>query len=74
MPTPAHTPAVQGSWGSVRGGKWHRTISASPTFVHDEQSLCGLTFRPLNVTWDERPTTHPAYICQRCEKRAKGEA
>jgi len=33
-------------WGSVAGGKWHRTVNAEPSFYGKERSLCGLTFNP----------------------------
>ncbi len=55
-------------YGSVRGGKWHRTLSAEPTFMHEEQSLCGLVFTPLNVAWDKTPQVLPEYMCQKCER------
>lgn len=58
------------SWGSVEGGKWHVTLDAEPSFMRDEQSLCGLTFRPLNVTWHEQPPTNPHYICKHCLRAA----
>ena len=57
-----------GSWASVRNGKWHRTVSEHPDFRRTEESVCGQSFRPVNVTWDERPSTHPAYICKHCER------
>lgn len=62
------------SWGSVRDGKWHITLATKPSFIREEESLCGLRFTPLNVTWDEAPPTHPHYICKRCEKKAAGHA
>lgn len=53
-------------WVSARGGKWHRATRPEPTFTHDETTGCGLTFRPLNVTWHgERPPTTTDYICRR---------
>ena len=61
-------PLAMHGWASVRNGKWHRTVSTEPTFVHDEESLCGLTFRPLNVEWRAcGPSALPAYICKRCQ-------
>ena len=51
---------------SARNGKWHRATVAEPMFTRDEASACGMTFRPLNVTWHgERPHTRDAYRCQR---------
>lgn len=58
--------AGESSWGSVRGGKWHKTVSAEPTFTRDEESLCGITFRPLNVTHGEPPRAAPRFICTKC--------
>jgi hypothetical protein len=53
-------------WVSARNGKWHRATVAEPTFIRDESTACGLTFRPLNVTWHgERPQARAAYLCQR---------
>lgn len=59
---------------SVRGGKWHRATVPRPTFTRDEGTACGLTVRPLNVTWDgERPSyARPASFCSRCES-ARGD-
>ena len=55
-------------WVSARNGKWHRAAVPEPTFMHDETTACGLTFRPLNVTWHgERPHVRPAYLCQRSD-------
>ena len=54
------------SWGSVRGGHWHKTETAAPSWTRDERSLCGLTFRPLNVTHGELPPTLPRYLCAHC--------
>jgi hypothetical protein len=60
---------------SVSGGKWHRAIVAQPTFAHDEQTACGLTVRPLNVTWGgQRPDyAHPSSFCKHCEAMAEGK-
>lgn len=57
---------------SVAGGKWHRAVVARPTFMHDEQTACGLTVRPLNVTWDgNRPDyVLPSAFCKHCEAKA----
>jgi hypothetical protein len=53
-------------WVSARNGKWHRATVAEPTFIRDESTACGLTFRPLNVTWHgERPQARAAYLCRR---------
>ena len=53
---------------SVKGGKWHRATVDQPTFTRDEQTACGLTVRPLNVSWDgKRPDyAHPTSFCKRC--------
>lgn len=54
-------------WASVKGGKWHRTAVTQPSFMRDETALCGITFRPLNVTWDdEEPPTTQRHRCVRC--------
>jgi hypothetical protein len=51
---------------AARNGKWHRAVVAEPTFMRDEATSCGLTFRPLNVTWNGKlPPTTRAYMCQR---------
>ena len=51
---------------AARNGKWHRATVTEPTFMQDESTGCGLTFRPLNVTWNgELPPTTRAYMCQR---------
>jgi hypothetical protein len=62
----------QNGYVSVKGGKWHRAVVAQPTFMHDEQTACGLTVRPLNVTFDgKRPDyAHPTSFCKHCEKLA----
>ena len=56
---------------SVAGGKWHRAIVAEPTLMRDEQTACGLTVRPLNVTWNgDRPDyAHPSSFCKHCEAK-----
>jgi hypothetical protein len=58
---------------SVAGGKWHRAVVDKPTFIHDEQTACGLTVRPLNVSWDgERPSyAHPTSFCKHCERQTQ---
>ena len=54
-------------YASVKGGKWHRTISDRPTFMRDEPTECGLIIRPLNVGWGEFPyRVLPAYLCKHC--------
>ncbi|HJW11501.1 MAG TPA: hypothetical protein VJ598_06935 [Albitalea sp.] len=51
----------------MRDGKWHRTVADEPAFTRDEQSLCGLTFRPLNVTHGEKPNyVNPRAFCAHC--------
>lgn len=57
---------------SVAGGKWHRAIVPRPTFMRDEQTACGLTVRPLNVTWDGAKPDYvrPDSFCKHCEARA----
>ena len=57
-----------GSWGSVNGGKWHRTYAEKPSFTRTERSACNVLFRPVNVTWGERPNVHPSYICKKCDR------
>ena len=62
---------------SVSGGKWHRAIVARPTFAHEEQTACGLTVQPVNVTWDgNRPdyVRYPDSFCKHCIAKAKGGA
>lgn len=56
-------------YASVSGGKWHRTIADQPSFTRDEQTVCGLTIRPLNVSWNgKRPDyAHPSSFCKRCD-------
>jgi hypothetical protein len=61
----ARTTATNG-WISAQNGKWHRAIIPEPTFMRDETTQCGLTFRPLNVTWNgERPPALKMFLCQR---------
>jgi hypothetical protein len=38
-------------WISARGGKWHRATTPEPVAYRTEDTACGLTFRPLNITW-----------------------
>lgn len=59
---------VSPGWGSVSGGKWHRTESPTPTWTAPQESLCGLTFTPMNVTAGaaDLPPTNPRWICKRC--------
>lgn len=59
-------------YASVRGGKWHRTRDPNPSFARDEQSVCGVTFRPLNVSPAGEPPDyiHESSRCQACEKAA----
>lgn len=56
------------SWIKAREGKWHKSVSEEPTFMHEEKSLCGVTFTPLNVTWREYPPTNAHHICAHCAK------
>ena len=55
-----------GSWASVPDGKYHRTVSEKPDWRRDEQSLCGLTFQPRNVSWNEAPPTNNRWLCMKC--------
>lgn len=53
-------------WVSAPGGKWHRATRTRPTFTRDEATACGLSFRPLNVTWyGEHPPTSGRWLCAR---------
>ena len=55
------------AWASVRGGKWHATVSPEPRWDRDERSLCGVTFRPLNVTDGGPPDYSPRrHWCAHC--------
>jgi len=54
------------SWISARGGKWHVSRNAEPSWTRDEASACGLTFRPLNVMHGERPPTLRRHVCAHC--------
>lgn len=59
-----HAPA---GYVSARNGKWHRATTPEPTFMHDETTACGRTFRPLNVTWHgERPKAREHFLCKQC--------
>lgn len=53
---------------SVPGGKFHRTVAAEPTFTREETSECGVTFRPMNVSYPEPPTyVQPRVsLCRKC--------
>lgn len=55
---------------SVAGGKWHRAIVPEPTFMHDEKTACGLTVRPLNVTFNGKwPDYAPkSCYCKHCAR------
>lgn len=54
------------SWASARNGKWHRTVTEKPSWTRDETALCGITFRPVNVTWSEEPPTTERFKCKHC--------
>ncbi len=58
--------ATQSSWGSVRDGKWHITVNATPSWACRERSLCGVEFTPVNVTHAEMPPTNEHHICRQC--------
>lgn len=59
------------AWASVRGGKWHAVESPAPRWDRDEKSLCGVTFRPLNVTEGGPPDdSPPRHWCAHCVKLA----
>lgn len=62
----------QPGYVSVKGGKWHRAIVAKPTFTHEEQTACGLTVQPLNVTWHGKKPDYarPDSFCKHCEAKA----
>lgn len=64
----ALVPPALDSWASARNGKWHRTANPEPSWARDETALCGITFRPLNVTHHEEPPTRPQHICKHCER------
>ena len=53
------------SWASARNGKWHKSVSAEPDFTK-QAMRCGVSFRPLNVTWDENPNTRKWWFCKHC--------
>ena len=57
------------SWASVKDGKYHATVSEKPQWDRDEESLCGLTIRPRNVTWGEAPPTNRNHICAHCANK-----
>lgn len=59
------------AWGSVKDGRWHITLSDEPSFMKDDRSLCGLSFRPFNVIWDtdDGHKPNPRYICHKCEAK-----
>lgn len=60
------TATLSAGWISARGGRWHRATVAEPAFTRDETSACGLTFRPLNVTWHgDRPSAPDRCMCRR---------
>jgi hypothetical protein len=63
--------AASKSWASVRGGKWHVTVADKPEWTRDETAICGLTFRPLNVTWAEAPPTSLRHLCAHCVAAAQ---
>ena len=64
--TAVEAPSPDAGWISARNGQWHRATVAEPTFTRDETAACGMTFRPLNVTWNgEQPPTRARFMCQR---------
>jgi len=58
------------SYIQVKGGKWHASVSAEPTWAGDEKSVCGLTVRPVNVTRNEAPPCLDHNICSRCKGKS----
>jgi len=66
---------TRGGWAAAEHGKWHRTVSDEPSFMRIEKSLCGLTFRPLNASWDGFPSysRRDSAACGRCERIIAGQ-
>jgi hypothetical protein len=60
---------TSGHWGSVQGGKWHRTVEPQPHLYERTRALCGITFEPLNVVWNDAPPTSDRFICEHCHRQ-----
>lgn len=55
------------SWMSARGGKWHISgAKGLPRWDRVEKAKCGVSFTPLNVTWNEKPPTTSNHQCANC--------
>lgn len=55
-------------WACIKGGRWHRTTNLAVNFTDTITSLCGLSFRPFNVS-DGFPsyTRRDLWAYPRCE-------